>query len=257
MLYAIEWIQVQLTAFYDFVLGFLGGLTLESIGSFLTRSPVLLVIYILAGLALVLVGFRLHKLVSSLAGGAVMGYLGWQVGAAINSSLISASVLWALIFAVIGLFLFYFLFVINVGIGAFLVSFAAVRQLLAVSTEAAALVGVVFTAIYCILLLRRHFIRTSVAGGTLLGLIALHYFGYIAALGVLAACIAGGTVLQNFLRKRYEREVHEAREFKPNAPSPPTPEEIAAEIAEEEADRAFRQNSDAYAGMTEAPGGGQ
>lgn len=249
MLFAIEWIRAQITAIFNFVYGLLEALTLESIGSFLVRSPVFLVLYILAGLVLTLAGFRVHKLFSGLVGGTVMGCFGWQAGAAINPHFISCRILWMLFFAIIGLFLFYFLFVINVSIGAFLVYFAGVCQLFAVGMKEGAISGAAFVLIFCILLVGRHCIRTSIAGGTLLGLITLHYFGYIAALGVFTACIAGGTALQSFLRKRYDEATRKAEEYKPNAPAPPTPEEIAAEIAEEEAaKKAERQDGGVYAG---------
>ena len=38
----------------------------------------------------------------------------------------------------------------------------------------------------------------------MLGLIAVHYFGYYAALGVFAAALPAGILLQNVLRKSYE-----------------------------------------------------
>lgn len=242
MLYAIEWIRTQLAAIYDFVHGFLGALTLESIGSFLTYTPALLVLYILAGLLLTFGGFRSHKLISSLAGGAVMGYLGWGIGTAINPDFVSANVLWMLVLAVIGLFFSYFLYVVNVGICAFLVCFAVVRQLLALSIGVGVVVSMAIAVLYCILLIRLHCLRTSIAGGTLLGLITLHYLGYVVSLSVWVACIAIGTTTQYFLRKHYESQERETGEYRPSAPSPPTPEEITAEIAEEKTEKPAKQS---------------
>lgn len=246
MLYAIEWIRQLLLAAYQFVVGFLEALTLPSIGAFLTRWPAMLVLYLLAGLALVLVGFRCHKLVSGLVGGAVMGYFGWQTAAAINSSYISSSILLALIFGAVGLFLFYMLFVINMGLGTFFVCFALVRWVFYANLVAAAIAGAVATMVYCILLIGRPIIRTPIAGGALLALVCFHYFGPVVVVGVFALSTALGIVLQFHLHKRHEIKQEEARNFRPNAPSPPTPEEIAAEIAEEEAERAARQDGGAH-----------
>lgn len=240
MLYAIEWIRGQLTTIYNSVLELSETLNLESIASFLTQSPMLLVLYILAGLVLVLAGFRFHRLLSGLIGGVVMGYLGWQIGAAINPDLISSSMLCMLISAVIGQFLFYFLYVVNVGLGAFAVCFATARQLSTAGIETGAILGAVFMVLYCILLIRRHMLRTAIEGGSLIGFIVLHYFGYYAALGAFVICVVSGTIRQSVFRKRYEENRQLAREYRPNAPSPPTPEEIAEEIAQEKAEKAAR-----------------
>ncbi len=241
MLFALEWIREQLAVVSDFIAGILEALTLNSIGSFLTQSVALLVIYILAGLILACLGFRFHKLVSGAVGAAIMGLLGWSLGTAINPNMLSSSIVWALIFTVIGLLLFSILFVVNAWVGSFILAYTLCRELFAAGIAVGAIAGFVFALAFCFLLVKRHFIRTPIEGGIILGLISLHYFSFYVALGLVAVIITGGILLQNALRKNYEAKIREYEEYRPNAPRPPTPEEIAAEFAEESREMAARK----------------
>ncbi len=110
MLFALEWIRVQLEAVFDFTEGFLGWLSVDSISAFLTHSLPLMILYIAAALLLLLLGYRLHRLVSALIGGAVLGYFGWHLGAWINPTIILGSIMWTMIMSLLGFFSFYFMF---------------------------------------------------------------------------------------------------------------------------------------------------
>lgn len=242
MLFALEWIRTQLAVIYSAITVFLEELTLEAITSFLGGTPVLTVLFILAGLTLVTVGFRTYKFISSIVGASVLGILGWHLGSAINPDVISASILVAFVFVIIGLSLFYILSVINTFLSTFIVFFAVFGELFILSTDAKVLISSAVALLYCILLIRLKYVWTAITGGMLLGLITLYFFGYITALCVLAICAAGGTLLQYFLHKRYEAKKAELRNFRPNAPVPPTPEEIAKEIESEAVERLAKRN---------------
>lgn len=243
MLFAIEWIRTQLEIIYEHLSRFFNALTLDAIGAFLTKPVIFLVLFFVAGLALVIVGFRCHKLVSCLAGSAVMGFIGWHVGTAINFEFVTVAILWAFLLAGAGLFVFYYMYAINVFIGAFLVAFVWIRQLFPASMLAMLISAGLVTAIYCLLLMRHPAIRTPIAGGALLGLIAWHFFGGIVAGVVWAACIVSGILLQRKSYARFEEMKRLARNYKPNAPSPPSREEIVAEFAQEAEEKAARQKA--------------
>ena len=243
MLFAIEWIRTQLEIIYDYLSQFFHALTLDAVGSFLTQPFILLVLYIVAGLALVFVGFRCHKLVSCLAGSAVLGFIGWHVGAAINVEFVTVAILWAFLLAGAGLFIFYYMYAINVFIGTSLVAFVLIRQLFPASMLATLISAGLVAAIYCVFLLRHPAIRTPIGGGALLGLIAWHFFGGIVAGCVWAVCIVCGILLQRKAYARFEEKKRLARNYKPNAPSPPSPKEIAAEFAQEAEEKAARERA--------------
>lgn len=243
MLFAIEWIRTQLEIIYDYVSRFIDALTVDAVGSFLTQPIIFAVLFIAAALALVFIGFRCHKLISCLAGSAVMGYIGWHVGAAINVEFVTVAILWAFLLAGAGLFIFYYMYAINVFIGTFLVAFVLIRQLFPASMLAMLISAGLVAAIYCVFLLRHPAIRTPIGGGALLGLIIWHFFGGIAAGCVWIVCIVSGILLQRKAYARYEEQKRLARNYKPDAPSPPSPKEIAAEFAQEAEEKAARERA--------------
>lgn len=243
MLFAIEWIRTQLEIIYEHLSRFFNVLTVDTVGAFLTQPFVLFLLYIVAGLVLVFIGYRYHKLVSCLAGSAVMGFIGWHVGAAINVEFVTVAILWAFLLAGAGLFVFYYMYAINVYIGAFLVFFILIRQLFPVSLLMAMISAGLVAAIYCVFLMRHPATRTPIAGGALLGLIAWHFFGGIVAACVWLVCAVSGILLQRKSFARYEENKRLARNYKPNAPSPPSREQIAAEFVQETEERAIRQKA--------------
>ncbi len=238
MLFAIEWIREQLARIDGFVAALLGGLTLDSMSAFLTRMPLLLVFCILVALFLWFLGYRYHALASGLIGGVALGVLGWHIGVSINPAFLSAGILWALVCSLAGFFLFHILHPVVIGAGAFLACWALLGQFFALRPVALIAIGAVFGAVYTIVLLRYDFIRTPISGSALLAALAWPYFHIAVAPAILAAGSAGGILLQNKWRKQYEQRVQGAKLYKPSAPAPPTPDEIAAELAEEEAARA-------------------
>ena len=241
MLYALAWIRVQLTVFYGFVEGFFRELTLGAVTSFIGGRLAITILFILSGLLLTMLGFRSYKLLSSLAGAAVMGVLGWYLGFYINPELLNASILIMFIFIIAGLPIFYALSSITAFLIPFLLCFVILREFTAISIGAGLLAAAAAGALYCIFLLRRTCVRTSIEGGIIAGLAVLYLSGYYYALGVFVACAAGGSILQHFQKKRYDERMERLRDFRPNAPSPPTQEEISKEIEEEAAERLLRK----------------
>lgn len=243
MLYAIDWIRQQLDTGYLAVVRFLEELTIDSINDFLTQNPIMIVLFDLAALALILIGFRSHKLLSGIFGAVLMGFWGWQIAESTNTSFLTTYILLTLIFSIIGFFTLYFLFVISAGLGIFCLSFALLRNLVPTGILMPVILAGAIAIIYCILLIGKHTIRTPIEGGALLALIAWSFLGPVLTLLLFVASVAVGIILQTHLKKIDDEKRRIARNFRPNAPTPPTREEIEAERAEEEAKRALRQKS--------------
>jgi len=243
MLYAQEWIRAHVSTFFWFIEGFIQDFTLGAITGFIGSAPELTLLFALAGLALMIFGFRSYKMLSSIAGAAIMGVLGWYLGGFINPNLLNANILTMFVFIIAGLPIFYALSAINAFLIPFLLCFVLVREFFNASILIALLVGAAVATVFCLYLLRRVCLRTSIEGGIILGLTFLSFYGYIVAFLIFAASAAGGTVLQHSLKKRHDLRKKELSNFRPNAPSPPTREEIAKEIEEEARERLERKRA--------------
>ncbi|MCL2655473.1 MAG: hypothetical protein FWD65_07275 [Coriobacteriia bacterium] len=241
MLYAIHWIGLQRLHAVLWVSRLLEALTVESLSSFLTQTLALLVACALIGLILTCVGLKLYRIVSCLVGAAMLGYLGWQLGAAINPVSLLSAALWALLFAIIGAFLFYFLNVISMGLGAFVVCFAVLHQWTGLALWVIAAVSLACAVLFCVLLIKRHFLRTPLEGGVVLGLVMLHFSGYLEALGVAVVCALSGIILQRFLAPKLQHKKRSKMDSRASAPTPPTQEAMTAE-AQADAEEAEIRN---------------
>lgn len=241
MLFAIEWIRQQLVAGYLATVRFLEALTIESVNHVLSEFPLIPLLLGLVAVLLIFIGFRSHKILSGFLGAVSMGFWGWQIATSIKDSFLSVHILLTLLFSVIGFFIFYVLFAIIAGLGMFYLSFMLLRIFFTTGILQPVILAGIITVVYLIPLITRHTIRTPIEGGALLSLILLRFIGPVPAILLFAISVASGITLQIYLKKSYDQKLRSTMNFRPDAPSPPSREEIEAEHTEEEAKRASGQ----------------
>lgn len=243
MLSATDWVRQQLFTGYYATLRFLDGLTFESVNGLFERNPRLALLLGLVAVTLILTGFRTHRFISGFFGAAAMGYLGWQIAASFEMGFISVNVLFMLIFSAVGFLILYVFYVITFGFGIFSLSFILLRTFFPFNMLQTTIFAGLITVVYSIFLIRRHTIRTPIEGAALLELTVLRFISPQTAILIFAVIAAAGIILQTHMKKKYDQIQRNAANFRPNAPSPPTREEIEAERAEEEKKRTLTQKS--------------
>lgn len=204
MLYAIEWIRESCQRIAGFIERFISNVTLASIGAALTGGWLILLLCVLAGLALCFYGFKCHKLVSGLLGGVELGYIGWLVGAATGSTFITVPILYALVLSIMGFFILYMVYQINVLLVGFLFLHALCTGVLGLSSEHALWAASLGAVVNCILYVRSPKIMSALAGAALLGVIARQLFGDAMGAATCLAAAAGGVVVQFIAKRRYD-----------------------------------------------------
>jgi len=241
MLFATDWIKQRLFTGYHAALRFLDGLTFESVNDLFERNPRLALLLGLVAIALILTGFRTHKFISGFFGAAAMGYLGWSIAESFEMGFLSVNVLFTLIFSAIGFLALYFFYMIAFGFGIFCLSYILLRILFPCNMLQTIIFAGLITLVYALFLTHRHTIRTPIEGAALLELTVLRFISPLTAIPIFAVIVTAGIVIQTHMKKKYDQIQRDAANFRPNAPSPPTREEIEAERVEEEERRALAQ----------------
>ena len=202
MLFALEWIQNTYQSVTDAMQRFIGGVTFSAIEQALTAQLWVLIPAAVMGLALCLYGFKLHKLVSGLAGGALLGWLGWYLGLIMNPELITVPILYTFILAIAGFSLTYIVYVLNVFTASFLVAWASCAAFPGLPAGYRLPIAIVFAVVYCVLYVRRKEAMTPLTGAMLMGFITAGLWSALIGAAVCSVFTAAGILMQAVLKQR-------------------------------------------------------
>lgn len=202
MIFALDWIKEQLVNIKNAVDWVFSGLTLNEISYTLTSSVLLIILCTAGAILLCVYGFRLHKLVSGLAGAGYMSLFGYYIGARANPEYWSMHILYGVIFALIGFAVFYGLYQLNVFAGAVFLFYALCMQLGGFFAEQALWITLVSALVYCILFVSDQLVMSSVTGALILALMVWKLHPPASLLTGIAALLSG-IPLQLMLRQRY------------------------------------------------------
>lgn len=202
MLFALDWFKRTLGSIVSAIRALTDGLDLFLISSALREFWLVAVASAIAGVVLCFLGFRYHKVVHGLIGSALFGRLGWHIAQMLGSTQITALVVYATLFAIVGFFVMYICYFLNVFAGSYLLLlalFAPVSSLFKGYTLAAFLLGI----ICCVLYVKYKLDATALSGAMILSLM---FFGISPALSliILGSLTFAGIYVQGIVRCRYE-----------------------------------------------------
>jgi len=212
MLISLDWMKATWNSILSWILNLTEGISTGSIAAALTCHPVVLTGSLLAGLALCAFGFRCHKQVLGMICGALLGWLGWQIGCGVSTENISIPAIYGALLAVTGFFTFYLLYFLAVFAGGWFFFLAVLAPLSGALQGNALWIAALLAALYSGFYSKYKLVMSAATGALVLGLLAYALtplFGGVTA----CACTGGGICFQLWLRKRYEaKRTAEARE---------------------------------------------
>lgn len=205
MLFALDWMKRTWNAMVSAVQTLTEGLDLFTFSAAIRDVRLVLIVCLAAGILLCFLGFRCHKLVHGIAGGILLGAFGWHIGQVINAGQISISAVYAVVLAIVGFFLLYLCYFLNVFVGGCFLFLAALAPFRAVLQGYVLLTAALPAVIYCVLYIKYKLAMTAVTGAVVLG---LAFFISSPAVSVVILCVftAAGIYVQRILRRRYENQ---------------------------------------------------
>lgn len=205
MLFALDWMKEMWNAIAAAVQAFTENLNLLSISAAMNAFWPVLATWLIAGTVLCMSGFRYHKIVHGIAGGILLGTLGWHIGRMTNGTQIAVSVIYAVILMIAGFFIFYLCFFINILAGSYFLFTALMASFKVPLKGTAFWLAALAAIIYCAIYIKYKLAMTAVTGASILGLV---FFGNSPLISfiVFCGCIPAGIYLQTILCRRYEKQ---------------------------------------------------
>ena len=209
MLFALDWMKRTWSSIISAILSFTDGLNLFSVSAALRAFWLIAAAVIIAGAVLCFLGFRFHKLVHGFIGAALLGALGWYIGTLVNRTQITVWAVWAVTFTIVGFFVIYLCYFLNVLAGGYLLFLAILAPLKNLLNGYIIFIALVLAVIYCAFYIKYKLAMTAVTGAILLGLV---FYGIspIISLIITVVFAAAGIYAQITFRRKYEAQMRKS-----------------------------------------------
>lgn len=205
MLFALDWMKRTWAMMLSAIRTLTEGLDLFSVSEAIREYDQVVIVCSIAGIIFCFLGFRYHKFVHGLIGGILLGALGWHLGQGINAEQISVSAVYTVVLAIVGFFVLYMCYFLNVFVGGCFLFLAVLAPCRLALQNYIFLLAVLSATIYCVIYIKYKMVMTAVTGAVMLGLVFFYSSPVISAV-IAFGCTAAGIYAQLVLQHRYEEK---------------------------------------------------